>query len=69
MDAIHPSTTGRKCATIAEFCDAHRISRAFFYELKKKGLAPRITLLGTKQLITNEDAARWRERVSAASAA
>ena len=28
--------------TLKEFCEAHRISPAFFYELRKLGLAPRV---------------------------
>jgi hypothetical protein len=66
MDSI---PTSHKASTIDEFCAEHRISKPFFYVLKKKGLAPRITKLGSKQIITIEDAARWREAVSAASAA
>ena len=67
MDTIHPSIAARKCATIAEFCEQHRISRAFFYELKKQGKAPRITALGSRRIITNEDAAAWRKAISEAA--
>ena len=37
--------------TIDEFCAAFRISRSFFYKLKKQNLAPEITYLGNKPLI------------------
>jgi hypothetical protein len=47
--------------TLKEFCQAHRISVAFFYELRKLGLAPRtMSGLGVKQIISGEEAARWR---------
>jgi len=51
---------------ISEFCEAHRISRGKFYQLKAKGLAPRITNVDGAQIITVEDAASWRrERADA----
>jgi hypothetical protein len=56
-----PARTGRRfAATISEFCVEHRISRSKFYILKNKGLAPRITDVDGKQIITDEDAAAWR---------
>jgi hypothetical protein len=53
--------------TLQEFCDAHRISLAFFYELKDQGLAPDVMELGGARRITVEAAARWREKRTAAS--
>jgi hypothetical protein len=92
VESIQTSTTGRrpeatdrkgsptpehKASTIEEFCQAHRISRATFYILKKMGKAPRITRLpicnpftgkpNAKQIITNEDASVWRKAMSEAS--
>jgi hypothetical protein len=58
--------TGRQFATIAEFCDEHRFSRAFFYKLLKAGKAPRITRLGARRYISNEDAAAWRVAMAGA---
>jgi predicted DNA-binding transcriptional regulator AlpA len=55
--------------SIAEFCAAHRISRAYYYELLKQNRAPRITRLGTRRLISMEDAAAWRTAMAEASAA
>jgi predicted DNA-binding transcriptional regulator AlpA len=69
MDTILPSTTGRKALSIDQFCQEHGISRAFFYKLKQAGKAPRITKLGARRLITNEDAAVWRAIMAAQSAA
>jgi hypothetical protein len=55
-------------STILDFCYQHRISPAFFYELKRDGKAPRITHLGPqKQIITDEDAAAWRKAMAEAS--
>jgi hypothetical protein len=48
-------------STISEFCEQHRISVAFFYELQAVGRAPRVRALGKqKRIITDEDAAEWR---------
>jgi hypothetical protein len=72
-----PEVTGRKIEraayTISEFCDAHRISRAHYYNLKKLGQGPDEARAGDRTvIITMEAAARWRRqrekaaRVSAA---
>lgn len=58
---------------IDSFCEAHGISRPFFYKLLKNGLGPKTVKLGTKTLITAGAAAQWRRdlenRVSAADKA
>jgi hypothetical protein len=51
---------GRAAYTIAEFCDAHRISRSKLYELWTAGVGPRFIRIGTKKIITTEAAANWR---------
>ncbi len=56
-----PARGGERYAfKISEFCATHRISRGKFYQLKAKGLAPRITDVDGVQIITIEDAAAWR---------
>ena len=45
------------------FCQAHKISRAFFYQLAKNGKGPRITKLGSRTLISFEAAAEWRAKM------
>jgi hypothetical protein len=58
--------------TIQEFCDAHRISKARYYELKERGLTPDEMMVGRLRIISFEAAARWRqqrEREAAPSAA
>jgi len=52
--------------SIQEFCAAVGISLSFFYELKKAGLAPRAMKLGTRRIISVEEAQKWcRERTEA----
>jgi len=58
--------TERKAFTIGEFCDAHRISRAFFYKLKAQGKGPRTMHVGTREIISAEAAADWRLQMEAA---
>lgn len=53
--------------TIDEFCHAHRISRAHFYNLQKGGTAPRTMRLGARVLISSEAAADWRREREAES--
>jgi hypothetical protein len=46
--------------TIAEFCRAVGISVSHYYDLRAAGLAPRtMTGLGTRQIISVEEARRW----------
>jgi len=70
-----PEVTGRKISiaveraayTISEFCNAHRISRAHYYNLKKLGQGPDEARAGDRTvLITIEAAARWRKQRTAA---
>lgn len=56
--------------TVDEFCESHRISRVFFYNLLRGGNGPRIIKIGKRTLISKEAAATWRRRMeNAASAA
>ena len=51
---------GRAAYTISEFCEAHRISRATYYNLKSAGTGPREMAVGTRRIVTFEAAAEWR---------
>jgi hypothetical protein len=42
--------------SIQEFCTAFGIRLSFFYELKQAGLAPRAMKLGTRRIISVEEA-------------
>ena len=49
--------------SIREFCGAVGISVSYFYELKQAGLAPRTMKLGSRRIISVEEAQKWcRER-------
>ena len=50
----------RTAYTISEFCQAHRISRAYYFKLRHQGLAPREMHVGTRVIISGEAAADWR---------
>ena len=62
------STAERAAYTVAEFCTAHRISRAQYYEMKKLGEAPDEMHAKNKILISVEAAARWRMEREGATA-
>lgn len=49
--------------TIEEFCEVHRLSRAFFYVLRKRGQAPDLLHAGNRVLIAGEAARAWRVAV------
>ena len=50
----------RAAFTVAEFCEAHRISQAKYYEMKKEGWGPVEMEVGRRRLISYEAAAEWR---------
>jgi predicted DNA-binding transcriptional regulator AlpA len=49
-----------EATSIVEFTKSHGISRATFYNLKKRGLAPKTLLVGRRRLVSAEAAAAWR---------
>jgi len=49
--------------TVEKFCEAHNISRAFFYQLVKQDQGPDILKVGRRTLIAGEAAAAWRRRL------
>ncbi|VVC76770.1 hypothetical protein AQUSIP_20960 [Aquicella siphonis] len=52
-----------KSFSIQNFCHSHGISRATFYNLVKKQLAPRLMKVGKRTLISVEAAAEWRAQM------
>jgi hypothetical protein len=67
-----PEVTGKAALTLSahtipEFCQAHRISRAHFYNLQRRGLGPDVTELLGRKIVTHESAQRWRRQRTAAS--
>jgi predicted DNA-binding transcriptional regulator AlpA len=57
------STSEKQSFSIKHFCATHGISRATFYNLVKKQLAPRLMKVGKRTLISAEAAAEWRARM------
>jgi hypothetical protein len=58
----------RAAFTVPEFCEAHRISVAKYYEIKKEGWGPVEMEVGRRRLISYEAASVWRrERETTAS--
>jgi hypothetical protein len=53
--------------TIAEFCDAHGISRTHLHNLDKSGKGPRKMRCGRRVLISTEAAAEWRRQLEQAA--
>lgn len=53
--------------SISEFCAAHRISKAHFYNLMKRGEGPVVMSAGKRRLISAEAAAAWRQRLERAA--
>lgn len=49
--------------TIAEFCEAHRISKEHLHRLWRNGEGPRRMQVGRRVLITAEAAADWRKQL------
>ena len=63
-----PARQAKRAAyTIAEFCEAYRISRSMLYKLFAEGTGPRLIKIGTKNLISAEAAADWRREREAAT--
>jgi predicted DNA-binding transcriptional regulator AlpA len=46
--------------SIDAFCKAHSISRATFYNLMKRGKAPKTLVVGRRRLVSDEAAVEWR---------
>ena len=49
--------------SVTEFCHAHGLCRATFYNLRRQGLAPRSFTVGKRRLISQEASAEWRKQL------
>jgi hypothetical protein len=56
-----PTTPPAPVYTVAEFCKAHRLSRATFSKMQKQGKAPAMIYGGRNRLITFDAAQEWRK--------
>jgi hypothetical protein len=54
-------TVEKEVYSIEGFCEAHDISRAHYFNLRKAGKGPDEIKLGRRKLITLGAAARWRK--------
>ena len=52
----------RAVFSVREFCRAHAISQAKYYEMKKEGWGPVEMEVGRRRLISYEAAMRWRRQ-------
>jgi hypothetical protein len=59
MEAAAPP---KLAMSIGEFCHLHNISHAFFYLLQQRGEGPRVMKVGSRRLVSVEEAAAWRAR-------
>ena len=55
-----------KASSVVAFCTEHGISRAHFYNEKKRGRGPTVMKVGKRTLISAEAAAEWRRRMETA---
>jgi hypothetical protein len=61
---------GDKAAySVHEFCALHDISRALFYQLRRRGSGPRIMKVAGRTLISAAAAADWRSSMEAVDGA
>jgi hypothetical protein len=51
--------------SIQEFCELHSLSKAHYYNLRRRGLGPAEAKLGTRVIVTAEAARTWREQLTA----
>jgi hypothetical protein len=58
----------RAAFTIGEFCDAHRISPAKYFVMKREGWGPVEMSVGRRRLISYEAASVWRRQREQAAA-
>ena len=57
----------RTTYSVNEFCAAHGISRALFYNALKDGWGPRTMSCAGRRLISVEAAADWRQKMEEAA--
>lgn len=60
MSSVGFAAVEQQAYSIVQFCAAHGISRATFYNLIDRGEAPRTMKVGARMLVSREAAADWR---------
>jgi hypothetical protein len=66
-DFEKPASSGGS-KTIQEFCDDNRISRSFYYKMRRAGVGPDEMRYGTVVRITHRAEAIWQQRGESAVA-
>jgi hypothetical protein len=54
--------------TLEEWCLYRRLCRSSFYNLKRRGMAPAVLRVGSRNTITREADEVWRKRMEAMAA-
>lgn len=69
--ASAPTAAGAAPAafSVAEFCEAQRISRTSFYKIVKRGSGPRLMRAGGRTLISHDAARDWQRALEQAASA
>jgi hypothetical protein len=65
---MQTDTSPRQAYSVDEFCRAHGICRASFYNLRKAGRGPTEMKIGSRTLISVEAAEAWRRRMESSAA-
>jgi hypothetical protein len=74
IDPAKPPKSWRKpptqasAFTIDEFCQHHRLSPSTYFKMRADGLGPKEMIVGTRRMISQEAAAKWRRQREAAVA-
>lgn len=58
----------KRAFTIAEFCEAYKISRGRFHELDQAGLAPKTYRIASRPYISMAAAQEWQQRMEGGAA-
>ena len=59
---ILPTSSTKTSKSIKEFCNAHGISRALFFQLRRRGEAPVTVKAGRRRFITQDAELAWLTR-------
>jgi predicted DNA-binding transcriptional regulator AlpA len=63
-DTGKPRGPPRLALSVPEFCEAVRISQSYFFQLMREGNGPKIMKVGSRTLISIEEAAAWCRRIT-----
>lgn len=58
----------KQAFTIAEFCEAYKVSRGRLHELEQAGLAPKTYRIASKPYVSLSAALEWQKRMESGAA-